>query len=71
MLVYASLPLSMDRCTLIVMPNGAFLTEGEGGRKGETESEMSKLGKFGRKRVEYSWLNQVRESAKRRGERVA
>ena len=33
MLVYASLPSSMDRCTLVVMPNGAFLTEeaGEGG----------------------------------------
>lgn len=66
MLVYASLPSSMDRCTLVVMPNGAFLIGGKGGKG--AKSEMSKLGKFGRKRVECSWLNQVGGRKKGRGE---
>lgn len=39
-----------------------------GKRKGETKSEMSKLGKFGRKRVECSWLNQVEGQREGRGE---
>lgn len=37
------------------------------GREG-AKSEMSKLGKFGRKRVECSWLNQVGGRKKGRGE---
>lgn len=52
---------------MVVMPNGAFLAGGKG-RDG-AKSKMSKLGKFGRKRVECSWLNQV--DGRRGGERVA
>lgn len=37
------------------------------GREG-AKSEMSKLGKFGRKRIECSWLNQVGGRKEERGE---
>lgn len=40
--------------------------KGEGGKR-DRESEMSKLGKFGRKRVECSWLNQVAGRKEGRG----
>lgn len=67
MSVYASLFLSMNQCTLVIISNDAFLRKEERGRGGTGENEMSKLGKFGRKRVEGSWVNQI----KRRKERVA
>lgn len=68
MSVYAPLSLSMNRWILVTISNFAFLAEEKkkrkerGGRelKSNGENEISKLGKFGRKRVECSWVNQIK-----------
>lgn len=49
---------------MIIISNLTFLVEEKKkwGRelKSNGENEMSKLGKFGRKRVECSWVNQIK-----------